>query len=195
MNGTVQEVYAQALQMNPDFEPPVSKRNAAAAGSIQLIDRSLNKRNVICGNFASADKRRILEGIAYLNNLPAGDRPTNGPGPRTCGRVSCSYNAAIWWCNDVSKRRTNRCCSTFLPPKPLQSYTSRYSVSSLMKTLCGVPSYRIPLLRRSTDGSTLPEAPRPLSTLAHQPLPRFRVRASSPATGIPLSAVTVAEKR
>ncbi len=28
-------------------------------------------------------------------------RPANDAGPGNCGRVSCSYDAAIWWCNDV----------------------------------------------------------------------------------------------
>lgn len=98
LNGTVQEVVAQAVQLNPDFKLSSTKR-AADAG---VMARELHKRDVICGNFPTANPKRILEGIAYLNSLPGGDRPTNGPGPGACGRVSCSYNSAIWWCNDVS---------------------------------------------------------------------------------------------
>ncbi|KAL4932531.1 uncharacterized protein BDV17DRAFT_254644 [Aspergillus undulatus] len=30
-------------------------------------------------------------------------------GPGACGRVSCSYDAAIWWCNDVGFVRSLRC--------------------------------------------------------------------------------------
>lgn len=42
----------------------------------------------------------IIQGIQYLRGLKG--RPSNGPGPGNCGRVSCSYDNAIWWCNDVS---------------------------------------------------------------------------------------------
>lgn len=35
---------------------------------------------------------RVQQGIYYLGDVP---------GPGSCGRVSCSYNAAIYWCNDV----------------------------------------------------------------------------------------------
>lgn len=42
----------------------------------------------------------IVEGISYLRGVPGS--PSNGPGPGNCGRVSCSYESAIWWCNDVS---------------------------------------------------------------------------------------------
>lgn len=96
LKGTIEEVYGQAAQINPNFRAPSNGPTTS-----QLKDRSLSKRNVICGNFPAADKGRIQQGINYLNNLPAGGRPTNGPGPGNCGRVSCSYNAAIWWCNDV----------------------------------------------------------------------------------------------
>jgi hypothetical protein len=43
----------------------------------------------------------IINGIEYLGKVRG--VPTNGPGPGNCGRVSCSSNSAIWWCNDVSR--------------------------------------------------------------------------------------------
>ncbi|KHO01298.1 uncharacterized protein MAM_00299 [Metarhizium album ARSEF 1941] len=87
--GTVQEVYAQARKMNPDFK--LDK-------VVEPRDLHEKRSNVICGNFGLADKGRIQEGINYLRGVPAA--PRNGPGPGNCGRVSCSHNAAIWWCND-----------------------------------------------------------------------------------------------
>ncbi|PSR82213.1 hypothetical protein BD289DRAFT_371632, partial [Coniella lustricola] len=45
-----------------------------------------------------ANVHRLYQGIAYLNGIPG--FPSNGPGPGTCGRVSCSYSSAIYWCND-----------------------------------------------------------------------------------------------
>lgn len=93
LNGTVQEVYAQVLQINPGFQPPLD------AGATMESRGLHQKRNVLCGNFPSADKGRVLQGISNLRGL--GAAPRNGPGPGNCGRVSCSYKAAIWWCNDV----------------------------------------------------------------------------------------------
>lgn len=26
----------------------------------------------------------------------------NGPGPNACGRIACSHDTAVFWCNDVS---------------------------------------------------------------------------------------------
>src|SRR6187549_519178 len=49
--------------------------------------------------FSAAALNRASEGIAYLRGVSG--RPSNGPGPGNCGRVSCGYNAGIWWCNDV----------------------------------------------------------------------------------------------
>ncbi|KAH8896360.1 hypothetical protein GQ53DRAFT_778975 [Thozetella sp. PMI_491] len=84
------EVYAQILQINPEYQIQydlVSKRDST-----------------LCGNFGLADKGRIQEGITYLRGLNGA--PRNGPGPANCGRVSCSYNAAIWWCNDNTTPKT-----------------------------------------------------------------------------------------
>lgn len=55
-----------------------------------------------CNNIAggTASNRRIQEGIAYLGTVSG--TPVEGPGPGACGRVSCSYGGAIYWCNDVS---------------------------------------------------------------------------------------------
>ncbi|KAK0726641.1 hypothetical protein B0T21DRAFT_293327 [Apiosordaria backusii] len=40
----------------------------------------------------------ISIGIKYLRGLDG--IPKNGPGPGNCGRVSCSYGSAIYWCNE-----------------------------------------------------------------------------------------------
>ncbi|EWZ00977.1 hypothetical protein FOYG_00683 [Fusarium oxysporum NRRL 32931] len=42
----------------------------------------------------------INQGISYLRRIKG--KPRNGPGPGNCGRVSCSFNSAIWWCNDAA---------------------------------------------------------------------------------------------
>ncbi|KAE8135101.1 hypothetical protein BDV38DRAFT_294917 [Aspergillus pseudotamarii] len=71
-------------------------------GTIQEVYTELLKINPrYDGDFA---ERRIEEGIRYLHSVPG--QPTNGPGPGNCGRVSCSYNSAIWWCNDNTSPKT-----------------------------------------------------------------------------------------
>ncbi|KAK0667498.1 hypothetical protein QBC41DRAFT_395963 [Cercophora samala] len=45
-----------------------------------------------------ASQQEIFDGIAYLRRLNGTAR--NGPGPANCGRVSCSWDAAIIWCNE-----------------------------------------------------------------------------------------------
>ncbi|KAK6852853.1 hypothetical protein PG995_011404 [Apiospora arundinis] len=97
MNGTVEEVYQQILKSNPEFK---------LGGDAQALRRAthLQKRSVNCGTWPLADKGRIQQGINYLRGV--GGAPRNGPGPGNCGRVSCSYNAAIWWCNDDRSPKT-----------------------------------------------------------------------------------------
>ncbi|KAJ6436678.1 hypothetical protein O9K51_10797 [Purpureocillium lavendulum] len=95
LNGTVQEVYAQVLQINPNF----SLSRAPETRGLR------HKRSTVnCGNWPLANKGRIQEGINYLRGVAGA--PRNGPGPGNCGRVSCSYNAAIWWCNDNTSPKT-----------------------------------------------------------------------------------------
>ncbi|KAG5931235.1 hypothetical protein E4U60_006326 [Claviceps pazoutovae] len=43
----------------------------------------------------------IREGFDYL--MQHSGTPKLGPGPDKCERVSCSYKASIWWCNDTGE--------------------------------------------------------------------------------------------
>ncbi|KAK0659699.1 hypothetical protein QBC41DRAFT_341314 [Cercophora samala] len=47
----------------------------------------------------AAIKYRVQEGIDYLHKLSG--TPENGA--NSCGRVSCSYDAAIIWCNNTTE--------------------------------------------------------------------------------------------
>ncbi|KAK4224233.1 hypothetical protein QBC38DRAFT_371454 [Podospora fimiseda] len=104
LNGTIEQVHAQLLEINPNYDTEVAPvvAEAALAESKQIARRGvISKRDhTICGHFSSANKGRIQQGIDYLWGV--GGRPGNGPGPGACGRVSCSYNSAIYWCNDNS---------------------------------------------------------------------------------------------
>ncbi|PIG84669.1 hypothetical protein AARAC_001976 [Aspergillus arachidicola] len=94
LNGTVQHVHAQLLKINPnyddDFATVLDKREATIcwqAGRHQV--QQLPK----------ARRGDIEAGIKPLRGVSG--HPSNGPGPGNCGRLSCSWGAAIWWCNDM----------------------------------------------------------------------------------------------
>ena len=101
MTGTIEEIYSQLTKINPSFDADF----ATVEESNNIQGSNLEKRSgIICGpgpnNWDKADWIVILEGIRYLRKVNG--QPTNGPGPGACGRVSCSYKSAIWWCNDNS---------------------------------------------------------------------------------------------
>ncbi|KAL2851100.1 hypothetical protein BJY01DRAFT_122306 [Aspergillus pseudoustus] len=120
VRGTVQQVRDEVLKVNPNWEaeyiePARVKREAQSSPSSPEIfakrtDFQTDGR-VACGRrWEQTSRDDIMRGIFYLRDLPG--QPTNGPGPGACGRVSCSYGAAIWWCNDDDQ------------PKTLESYGS-----------------------------------------------------------------------
>lgn len=107
VSGTVQQAVAELEKINPNFKADfnitdVAEEDVAApevAGSLQKRTDFKGSR-VICNNFGTADYVAYREGINYLNGVPG--KPYAPAGPSACGRVSCSSNTAIWWCNDVS---------------------------------------------------------------------------------------------
>lgn len=85
LNGTVQEVIAQAKTLNPDFTLPDAPPEPAA---VPRRRSQLSRREVkFCNNFGRAETGPILEGVNYLRRR--GGQPTLGPGPGRCARVSC----------------------------------------------------------------------------------------------------------
>lgn len=50
-------------------------------------------------DWAEANLDPIYDGIKYLRKVKG---QTNTAGNKHCDRVSCSYSASIWLCNDVS---------------------------------------------------------------------------------------------
>ena len=107
-NGTVEGLVAKIHQDHPEFGAKLQAKIATvharmlveAAEKSEMNSTSLVKRDdVICCNFGSPCNVDITQGISYLRGV--GGQPVQGPGPGSCGRVSCAYNGAIWWCNDV----------------------------------------------------------------------------------------------
>jgi hypothetical protein len=102
--GPIENVVSYLNAVNPNW-----KVDFNVSGSPQKSDL-LQKRQIpwpftglLCGirisEWGYASWEAIGDGIKYLDRVPG--TPTNRPGPGNCGRVSCSYESAIWWCNDV----------------------------------------------------------------------------------------------
>ncbi|KAL9115525.1 MAG: hypothetical protein Q9227_000846 [Pyrenula ochraceoflavens] len=102
VSGTVQDVYAAASKINPNFEAERCNHTSASKRDIVEATASPSESNLNCDEvqgWHGADLRYIQDGLKHLRGLEG--YAASSPGPGTCGRVSCSYASAIWWCNDV----------------------------------------------------------------------------------------------
>lgn len=96
---------AQPTKLNPNWEADyknyLSNVTAADIKKRDSIDTNLIKftdegnwliRDTCTGPWVDCDPDRITEGIQYLLKVPS--EPGEGPGPKKCGRVSCSWNVS-----------------------------------------------------------------------------------------------------
>ncbi|KND89166.1 hypothetical protein TOPH_06105 [Tolypocladium ophioglossoides CBS 100239] len=104
LNGTVENVHNELVKLNPNWDEdyaavkkPLSKRND---DDFKLAGRAdFTNAHFFCrGRWPECPSPIIAGGIAYLRRIQG--QPRNGPGPGNCGRVSCSHQSAIYWCND-----------------------------------------------------------------------------------------------
>lgn len=103
LEGTIQEVHEQLLEINPKYDSDFDLPGLAARNTLKArTDFSNSKVYCDANVFGKCTVNRLRQGIDYLRGV--GDQPRNGGGPGACGRVSCSYGTAIWWCNDVSRQ-------------------------------------------------------------------------------------------
>ncbi|KAG5946174.1 hypothetical protein E4U53_006615 [Claviceps sorghi] len=114
-SGTVEQVQSQVRKLNPRWTPSLLPGEKKAS----MIDRRgdanaqlIAWREINCGEAQGWEAvnvgtdSAIGDGIKRLRDeAKSGSVPKAGPGPSLCGRVSCSYNTAIWWCNDSPKDR------------------------------------------------------------------------------------------
>lgn len=126
LNGTIQQVRAQLLELNPNYNADYNidverihqgwsmfciNAGCTPATAAETTTRLLQDDSVLtfrgfvqtkCLNHDSlARMTAIDEGVRHLRDLKTHIKPKNGPGPNNCGRVSCSWAAGIYWCNDV----------------------------------------------------------------------------------------------
>ncbi|KAG5979518.1 hypothetical protein E4U55_005077 [Claviceps digitariae] len=116
VNGTIQQAHAYMEKSYPGWadrwaqlsshDSSPHDDNQAVAKRADALDYMRVKR-VMCNQ----PRRRcmtsaIRAGIEYLKGISKRQHPRNGPGPRACGKVSCSEDAAIIWCNDTDDDKT-----------------------------------------------------------------------------------------
>ncbi|OAQ72121.1 hypothetical protein VFPPC_00170 [Pochonia chlamydosporia 170] len=128
INGTIEQAVAQLHKINPNFSKDYNLNDATADGGDEHDKRAAqpNDFDVKCfGRWVATVSKWINEGVKYLKGVKG--QPTNGPGPGNCGRVSCSYDSAIWWCNDNHASKT------------LDSFTSIANGAAKIVSSCNRP--------------------------------------------------------
>ncbi|KAL4803074.1 hypothetical protein BDV18DRAFT_163599 [Aspergillus unguis] len=103
LSGPVEKVYAELLKINPNLDEDFKHlRNATrdAEFEAELATRDTSYLKIACLIVDLVSIKRIREGIEYLSKVPG--RPAMDA--HTCGRVSCSYDSHISWCNDNDHR-------------------------------------------------------------------------------------------
>ncbi|KAM7198938.1 hypothetical protein V8F20_006005 [Naviculisporaceae sp. PSN 640] len=97
ITGTIEQVHDQIEKINPSYKALVHTPNSGEQSLAAAGDWSAR-----CGpgtlGWERASRDPIYNGIYYLRHV--GGQPTQGPGFGSCSRVSCSWQSAIWWCND-----------------------------------------------------------------------------------------------
>ncbi|KAH6617586.1 hypothetical protein F5144DRAFT_607077 [Chaetomium tenue] len=108
-NGTIEALAAQ-LQQQQQTETTATKTvdtNTDPDADTDTDEASVITRrtvdfsggNFFCGGpWPYAHMAAYWEGLRYLHSITGEVRVP--PGPRMCSRVSCSYDAAVWVCND-----------------------------------------------------------------------------------------------
>ncbi|RDA89036.1 hypothetical protein CP532_0643 [Ophiocordyceps camponoti-leonardi (nom. inval.)] len=130
LSGSVEEVYHQVLQLNPQYEQNSSWLSTAPKTQPSKLAQNTSPKHVtdwslgatLCGRWSATPVRRVREGIRYLRRVRG--QPKSQAGPAQCGRVSCAYDSAIWWCNDDDR------------PKVLSSFASIAGGAELLVKRC-----------------------------------------------------------
>ncbi|KAL4900649.1 hypothetical protein BDW74DRAFT_182485 [Aspergillus multicolor] len=121
LNGTIQEVYRQLVEINPEYsmtlgleteaedenddddepedvDPDADATTPAPTPSATLTKRQTIKEYFCFGRWEGCSRKRIRKSINKLRGVQG--TPSLPAGPAVCGRVSCSKKAAIFLCND-----------------------------------------------------------------------------------------------
>ncbi|KAG5967047.1 hypothetical protein E4U57_001376 [Claviceps arundinis] len=140
VNGTVQQVDAYMEDNYPGWSArwanftskSAPSKRATAAHPPRPDSNMMKVKSVMCNHpLPGCLTGAISGGIDYLRKIRKGRHPRNGPGPRNCGKVSCSDDAAIFWCNDTDQ------------PKILDSFSDIALGAEVVVYLCGTDGYDV----------------------------------------------------
>jgi hypothetical protein len=90
----------KGAQFTPDFMLESSSDIANGSTNPHNAAYDPAQTYIQCGGASTARVGPIMDGISYLQKLHDDVLCSNGAGPRNCGRISCSWNSAISWCNE-----------------------------------------------------------------------------------------------
>ncbi|KAL2134500.1 hypothetical protein VTI74DRAFT_11683 [Chaetomium olivicolor] len=115
-NGTVEQILAQVRKRNANWDEQIGA--AVAGNSLDWSEPGLAGRDVNYEPQTETDvsqgrywcgpthdyciKYRLYSGLEYLGRIARVPAHAE-PGPKYCTRVSCSWQASIWFCNDSDK--------------------------------------------------------------------------------------------
>ncbi|KAL4924954.1 uncharacterized protein BDV17DRAFT_294903 [Aspergillus undulatus] len=143
LTGTVEQVHAQLVGLNPNYDnedfgtefesADADPLNPVANTALSADANDRRREWHFCMPQGSMRNMawvpRIKEGISYLRKVKGKPKLRAG----ACSRVSCSWESAIWWCNDNSEEKTlpsynniaqgatdilNKCADLEHPAKP-----------------------------------------------------------------------------
>ncbi|KAN0098402.1 hypothetical protein V8E51_014065 [Hyaloscypha variabilis] len=93
LNGTVEQVLAQLKELHPEVELKKREVTSRAVLNKEMPPLCIPIRG---WNWVTAYMPDIQAGVVYLDNL----NTRINIGPTSCSRISCSWNGAIYLCND-----------------------------------------------------------------------------------------------
>ncbi|KAI0023990.1 hypothetical protein F4780DRAFT_687494 [Xylariomycetidae sp. FL0641] len=107
--GTVEQIAAQIQAANPDYDLTFPDDADAVNASSKEIFMPADNNEIKCGIGGGGPARsdKIRNGMGYLRRFQGVCAVS--PGPYVCVRVSCSWNSAIWWCNDKTDSLMGSC--------------------------------------------------------------------------------------
>ncbi|KAG6153525.1 hypothetical protein E4U24_006616 [Claviceps purpurea] len=127
VNGTIQQVDSYMEAHYPGWSAKMANFPSSHSAPAKRAPDWRKLKDFNCNRLLHrGSTRAIVDGINYLRSISKDRHPRNGPGPRSCGRVSCSWDAVIVWCNDGDE------------PKTLDSFSDIAAGAQLIVKICAL---------------------------------------------------------
>ncbi|KAI0132840.1 hypothetical protein BJ170DRAFT_592778 [Xylariales sp. AK1849] len=142
----LQDIQRQIAAARPGF----AWKDTWFAKNGAVADRKRSEGEVLCNmdNWQFCDLKWIEKGIDYLRNIPGECRKDARPNAdhAKCSRVSCSYSAAIFYCNDNFHQVWTSCASLGDRARSIAN-ECQYQAKSI-----NLPEWRVVGQQFDTDG-------------------------------------------